>query len=480
MSVQTSQDYAPADIWQDDQTDLRKYIDIFIKRWREIAVITIAVVIVTAATLLILHSTRTPMYEASASAALVRMQVRINLDDRLTSQSSGTDVNSRRNALLGLALNGAIAERVAAELGDQLDAREQKPTTLLRRITAKLSSSNGRSAQSPESDLIVITARADSPEKAAAIANAWTRHYVQEANRVFGQVPDEMMASVQAELDQAKTNYEDAQRNLEQFLATSPVNTLRRQVQETQDTLAALQSADAGALSAYMEGILASYKRITSIYLAAQADSQILGFQSEHETQRQLLNAYFNAYRDAVVTTLDVQRERDTRLIRMYHDQWLRVTAALSAARTLQAGLAQGGEGAVTSTATALQLLKLQLVSAMTGDLPSLQDTTATQKAGDTSSMSTSLMDGANKGAGASVNAPPNMKGTSAAPGAGELPSQLVQIAPAIELGVVSSTTQPPVFQVNLTPDPDATLAGLTADLDGIIQGLEKIGRAHV
>jgi capsular polysaccharide biosynthesis protein len=452
MSVQTSQHQTPTDAWEaDDEIDLRKYINILIKRWREIVIITIAIVVLAAAAVVTLRLLQTPMYEADSNVAIVRTQTEVSFDERFTTSSgqvATSDISSRRSALLGLVFNGAIAERVIADLGDQLSEEEQEPATLLRRIDAELSSLGGRTTQS---DLIAITALADSPEKAAAIANSWAQHYVQEVNRIYGQVPDEMMASVQSQLDQAKINYEGAQRNLEQFLATSPVNSLRRQSQETQEAITALQRANTEALSSYVEEILASYRRIVNTYLTSQTDSQVLGFQREQQTQRQLLNAYFRAYNNAIVDTFDTQRERDTRLIRMYYDQWLRTTAAISAARTLQAGLAEGGEGAVVSTATALQLLKLQLVSTLTSDVPSQQEAAGVLQGVETLNLNAPLLDSTSDN---------NL-------------SQPVQNMQTIQPGAVNNPSQSPAFQINLTPITDATLADLTADLDGMIQGLE-------
>lgn len=458
MSGQTSENPTSSEAWAvDDEIDLRKYLDTLMRRWREIVIITIAIVVLAAAAVLTLRFVQAPMYESTATVAIVRTQTQVNLDERFTTSSgevSNADANSRRSALLGLVSNGAIAERVIAELSDTLDEKEQEPATLLRRIDAELSSPGGRTAQS---DLIAITARADTPEKAAAIANIWAQHYVQEVNRIYGQVPDEMIASVQSELDQARTNYETAQRNLEQFLATSPVNTLRRQVQETQEAIAALQSANTEALSSYLQEILSSYKRIVNAYLAAQTNNQVLGFQREQQTQRELLNAYFRAYSDAVVDTFDTQHERDTRLIRLYYDQWLRITAALSTARTLQGGLEQAGEGAVASTATALQALKLQLVLGLADNIPTQQ------KSADGVLQDIETLN---------VNAPLLNTNNSASGGQDAL-TPPVQSFQSIQPAANDSNLQPTTLQINLTPVTDATLTGLTADLDGLIQGLE-------
>ncbi|MEJ5247589.1 MAG: Wzz/FepE/Etk N-terminal domain-containing protein [Caldilinea sp.] len=374
MSANPVQGAKPIDAWEaNDEIDLRKYIDVLIKRWREIVFFTLLVIAASVLGVLAYRLLQTPVYEARASVAIVRTQTEVNFDERFTTSSGAPgagDVNSRRSALLGLVYSGSIAERVVADLHDQLNERQRDPAYLLRQINAELSTPNNRTGQS---DLILISARAESPLVAAAIANAWAQHYVQEVNRIYGQVPDEIIASVQKELNQAQENYAQAQRALEQFLAESPLNALRREMEETQQAIATLQNVNATALSSYADEILSSYRRIITAYLDAQTEAQLLGFQREQEGRRQLLDAYMLAYNSALVDAFDTQRQRDARLLRLYHDQWLQMTAALSTARLLQAGLQAGGEGAVTSTAAALQLLKTQLASSTISDIPSLQ-----------------------------------------------------------------------------------------------------------
>lgn len=436
----------------DDEIDLRKYIDILIKRWREIVLLTALVVAIATAGVLVVRFTQAPVYQADASVAIVRTQTEVNFDDRFTissGQPGAADVNSRRSALLGLVHSGSIAERVAEELYDQLDRQYQEPASLLEQIDARLGVDGARNAQS---DLIVISARADTPATAAAIANAWARHYVLEVNRIYGQVPDEMIASVQAELDQAQRAYDDAQRALEQFLATSQLNALQREVQETQQAIAALQNANSSALSGYIDEILRSYRRIVAAYLDAQTDAQLIGFQREQERQRQLLDAYMAAYNSATIDAFDTQRQRDARLLRLYYDQWLRSAAALSAARVLQAGLADGGEGAVASTAAALQLLRLQLVSSLSGDIPSMQLGNP-DLVGSRESVIT-------------VNTPLT----------GSLSMDSVQsIQTTQQLGAPEgASVRQPLFQVELTAPGDLSLESLRADLNGLIQGLDQ------
>ncbi|HRW49579.1 MAG TPA: hypothetical protein P5333_18805, partial [Caldilinea sp.] len=455
MTVQSTQGPAPADRWEaDDEIDLRKYIDILLKRWREILFFTVLIVILAAAAVLALRAVGAPMYEAGANVAIVRTQTDVNFDERFTTSSDSNrtqDVTSRRAALVGLAKSGTIAEAVIADLGDQLPEILLDPARLLRRIDASLSTQNGRTGQS---DLIEITAEADSPEVAAAIANSWAKHYVQEVNRIYGQVPDEMMASVEQELNQAQTKYGVAQSSLESFLATTPLNTLRRQVTETQESIRILQAANGEALNNYVKEVLDSYRRIVSTYLDAQTSAQILGFRREQQGQRELLDAYMRAYSDAMVDSFATQAERDQKLVRLYYDQWLRTVAGLSTARTLQSSLEAGGDGAVVSTASALQLLKLQLVTGLSDSIPSMQQSLLAQFGNvETINQNAPVVPG-------------NTNNTA--------------IPPVVNVQSVQppATNQPylpnqPTYQIQLDPPADATLEDVSSDLSGVIQGLE-------
>lgn len=455
MTVQSTKGPAPADTWEaDDEIDLRKYIDILLKRWREILFFTILIIVLAAAAVFALRALQIPMYEASANVAIVRTQTDVNFDDRFTTSSDSNrtqDVTSRRAALVGLANSGTIAEEVIAELGGQLEEEQLDPATLLRRVDASLSTQNGRTGQS---DLIEITAKADSPEVAAAIANSWAKHYVQEVNRIYGQVPDEMMVSVEQELSQAQTKYGEAQANLENFLATTQLNTLRRQVAETQESIRILQAANGEALDNYVNEVLDSYRRIVSTYLDAQTSAQILGFRREQQGQRELLDAYMRTYNDAMVDSFATQSERDQKLIRLYYDQWLRTVAGLSTARTLQSSLEAGGDGAVASTASALRLLKLQLVTSLSDSIPSMQQSLLAQFGNvETINQNAPVIPGSTD----NTTSPPVVNVQSIQPPATNQPYLPNQ----------------PTYQIQLDPPENTTLEGVSSDLTGIIQGLE-------
>ena len=78
-----------------------------------------------------------PVYEANATAAIVRTSTDVRFDERFTTSSDQPamlDVNSRRTALVALVKSGSIAQQVIDELGDQLPLELQNPAKLLNAV----------------------------------------------------------------------------------------------------------------------------------------------------------------------------------------------------------------------------------------------------------------------------------------------------------------------------------------------------------
>ena len=227
MTVQTQEQQR--DAWAaEDEIDLRQYLDVLIRWWREIVAITLGAVVLAAVGILLMRLVLPPKYEASADVAIVRTVSDVNFDERFRTnpEQLGVDtvsLSARRGALLGLVATGAIAQEVVTQLGDTLSAEEQNPANLLEMVEAELASASGTNA---DSDLIRIKVTADDPEKAAAIANVWARLYVREVNTIYGQVPNEVLASIQTELAAAEKQYLTSQANLEVFIASNRIDEL--------------------------------------------------------------------------------------------------------------------------------------------------------------------------------------------------------------------------------------------------------------
>jgi succinoglycan biosynthesis transport protein ExoP len=233
MNVNTLEPAQSPDAWQyDDEIDLRQYLEVLFRWWREIVLITIGSAVLAAIVILTLRTILPPVYVASADVAIARMASDVSFDERFITSADqvGSDVTSagaRRSALLGLVTSGGVAIDVINELGDQLSAEERSPAVLLERIEAEAGPAIGNRV---DSDLIRITVSADSPEKAAAIANAWAQAYVRHVNAIYSQVPDEVLASIQTELEVAEDKYYQAQAQLEAFLATNQLKELNSQL----------------------------------------------------------------------------------------------------------------------------------------------------------------------------------------------------------------------------------------------------------
>lgn len=312
MSVDSVGEQGDVRQWENtDEIDLTRYITALTRRWLEILLVTLTVMAITAAGVLIYRAIVPPLYEATATAAIVRAtsivraSTDVSFDERYTtsSEQQNFDISSRRTALIALINNGAIAQQVIAEMGDALPPELREPAELLEAVKGEMATVDG----GWQSDLISITARSQSPETSAAIANAWMKAYVQHVNTVYGQAPDEVLSSVATELAAAQQTYAEAQARLESHLSNSRLNELVRQSDTLSRTLRILQATQVDAITG--------------------------------------------------------ENDRIRSQLRMYNDQWLRTNSLLAAARTL--GEQMSGEAVETaSIAVALQVLQVQLVNA--------------------------------------------------------------------------------------------------------------------
>ena len=152
--------------WADDEIDLRQHLQILINWWREIFVLAIGAAVLAGMALIALRLLSTPLYESAATIAIARISSDVTFDERFRTQSDEAAVtqraslDSRRASLVGLVKNGAIAQAVIAELGNQLNEEEAEPEKILEMMQAAIVP--GRTANL-ESDLIRIVATADSP-----------------------------------------------------------------------------------------------------------------------------------------------------------------------------------------------------------------------------------------------------------------------------------------------------------------------------
>ena len=220
--------------------DLRPYLDLLVRRWR--LIISVAVLTTMAVAFYSLLSP--PPYQAEALVAIVKAKTDVTFDPRFRTLSDedlaaagatqAINAEARRNALLGLVQNGAIANKVIETFGNQFEPQQRDPALLMRKVSAQIVG---------KGDLISISVKDSDRQRAAAIANAWAAEYERLTNSVYGGAPDSFSSSVSAEFAAAASDYEKAQKAVEEFTAHNRIVDLTRSIAEKQLIVKSLEDS---------------------------------------------------------------------------------------------------------------------------------------------------------------------------------------------------------------------------------------------
>ena len=132
-----------------------------------------------------------------------------------------------------------MAQATTDRLRGKLYEKDISAATLLEKVDAKLVSIGPLSLRNT-SDLIRITARDDSPEKAAALASAWGEVFVAQVNRLYKGAPENQLATILAEEKRTQKAHDTAQEELEKFFASSNAENLENTLKTLQEALSAL------------------------------------------------------------------------------------------------------------------------------------------------------------------------------------------------------------------------------------------------
>lgn len=224
-------------------------MSVLVAWWREIVVGTV-LVSVGVGVVVAVQQVLWPRYESSADALIVVAPTHVSMDTtieaaRAVTSSQPVHVRARRAALVGLIRNGSVARAVLERLDGLLDGKNEKMTEgrLLERISGELVISTSATLRHG-SDLIRVTARADSPEKAATIAETWTAEYVRHVNQLSSRVPERLVDSLAAEARRARQDYDTAQQVLEDFVATTNIDIFPRLIESKKQIVNELQALD--------------------------------------------------------------------------------------------------------------------------------------------------------------------------------------------------------------------------------------------
>ena len=311
--------FAPGERVAGVNDPLWRYLLVLTAWWREIAVgAALFTILIGAAALAV--RLLLPTYEAYADVTMVETAANRSIDDTQSGGSRPRDrMGPRRAALAGLVHNTSVARKVIERLRGRLDEEEAREAVLLGGIAAEIFMTRNVNRREG-SDLIRITASADSPEKTAAIANAWAEEYVIHVNRLYEPARESLMASIAEELKRAREDYHAAQSALETFMAGNDLDRLNRLIEAK-------------------KGIVA---QLTDLWRVG-IDSQLSKLEIEQHAGATAINERTESRTAALIDEYEKQRE---------------VKRLQADARSLRTQIETGGEASVASNGLALILLK--------------------------------------------------------------------------------------------------------------------------
>jgi len=319
MTVQSSENFSVGarPTPSDDEIDLRPILDAIVSWRNEIIALAVLVALAAGGVYGYIISQQPPVYLANATVLILRSSSDVIFDetfrttfDQETQNTSAAAQNAarRQTTLVGLVASPAVAATISPQLSADFDETEREPAELVEQISAELLASPDNRTPG---DLIEISAEATSADKAAELANAWARAYVDYINGLYGSGPAQLSASVINELEQAQAAYDQAQVAVEEFVRADGSNSLERQIAEKQQIISNLQTGKEAALKTIIEEEVAARRQVLSAYVNALTTNRLLLFNKDQEAKRTLLTAILDA--EANNRLLAFQNDQDMR-----------------------------------------------------------------------------------------------------------------------------------------------------------------------
>ncbi|GEM_PF-2399138 len=271
----------------EEEIDLRRYVEIVLqyKYW------LVGITLLFAVLAFGFTALQPPIYEAEANLAMLRIRSEIALEPKFKTTEEVSDVLARQTTLVALAKSSTVAAAVFQQLGSKLNG-QVKDVVILQNLVTVESNSN----------LIVIKARATTPELAADIANMWGKQAEIYLNTIYMQ-PSQQLAEIETKSDEAKQDYGKAQTELEKFIATNQIRALNRQISDLQQKRDNL------------------YKRHLSII--------DLGLATQFELAKGQSEDYFNTLLTQRQSVTDQQEDRARKLFAYYQERQIALAQLL-------------------------------------------------------------------------------------------------------------------------------------------------------
>ncbi len=314
------------------EIDLRAYIEVLIRWWREIIVLTL----LAAVTAGLVSYLQPPTYKAQAQLAVVKTWSEITFEPNYLSVSeenltvgSSVDRKSRLESFANQVKNPDIAQSMLDMYPDLFlrESPEADPVT----TADVLAMVEGEVLD--KSDMIAVSVTADDPEKAAILANAWGRALETTINQLYGQETGPLRV-IEPQVVEARADYQAAEESLREFTANEDrIGEMERLVRKKETTIQQLINAQ-----------LVVQDDVGQVIVAAGEANRLQHIATERVSEK--------------LTDLSQAFARKDRYLRFLID-----------ANAMLDSLEQGGDASAASNTLALQLLKAEVL-ATSADLP--------------------------------------------------------------------------------------------------------------
>ncbi len=213
----------------EDESDLRRYIDVLMRHWILILVVTLLAGVAALAVGLL-----SPFqYQATATVLVTRPLYQFQFSPAIQNlaDNAGAQQALTGKAAVDLANSDALLQQVLLGVGDNLPADERNLFTLRKMVKAKTGS---------DPSVINLSVTNRDAQRVAEIANTWATLYVRQVNDLYGKSADQFKF-FEGLLTQAKNDLEAADQALLEFQKRNDLAVLQAQM-----------TAKQGALSNYL------------------------------------------------------------------------------------------------------------------------------------------------------------------------------------------------------------------------------------
>jgi uncharacterized protein involved in exopolysaccharide biosynthesis len=162
----------------EDEIDLRRYLEVLIRRWKWIAALALIAALVMAA---ISFFVLKPTYEATALVLVTNPRYQLRFDPRLETLS---EIETNSKVFPSLAKSDDLLWEVLEALNPPLPEKQGT----LQALRGKINASAGS-----DPSLLQLTVQDGDPAQAAQIANTWAEQYVDYVNELYGRRSEDVV-----------------------------------------------------------------------------------------------------------------------------------------------------------------------------------------------------------------------------------------------------------------------------------------------